>query len=71
MVASTSYKYALTRDLAELTFPADHQTYADWWYLWSLSYFANMQEHVLIVLKKSLKWVPILGWVSALSVAPG
>lgn len=38
--------------------------YTDWWYLWSLSYFAEMHAYVLIVLKKSLKWVPIIGWVS-------
>ncbi|PVG04606.1 hypothetical protein CPB86DRAFT_720875 [Serendipita vermifera] len=41
---------------------ANHQMYADWWYLWSLSYFANMHAYILIVLKKSLKWMPILGW---------
>jgi hypothetical protein len=37
--------------------------YADWWYLWALSYFANMHAYILIVLKKSLKWMAVLGWV--------
>lgn len=37
--------------------------YLDWWYVWNLTYFMNMHQDVLIVLKRSLKWVPILGWV--------
>ncbi|KAG8818240.1 hypothetical protein FRC17_010892, partial [Serendipita sp. 399] len=36
--------------------------YADWWYLWCLSYFANTHAYILITLKKTLKWIPILGW---------
>ncbi|THH10539.1 hypothetical protein EW145_g1245 [Phellinidium pouzarii] len=36
--------------------------YADWWYVWCLTYFMDMHRDVLIVLKKSLKWVPVLGW---------
>lgn len=39
------------------------QVYADWWYVWCLTYFMNMHRDVLIVLKRSLKWVPVLGWV--------
>ncbi|KAG8834405.1 hypothetical protein FRC18_002066 [Serendipita sp. 400] len=41
---------------------ANHQIYADWWYLWCFSYFANTHAYILITLKKSLKWIPILGW---------
>ena len=37
--------------------------YVDWWYVWNLTYFMNMHKDVMIVLKKSLKYVPILGWV--------
>ncbi len=37
--------------------------YADWWYVWCLTYFMGTYKDVLIVLKKSLKWVPIVGWV--------
>ena len=39
------------------------QIYADWWYLWGFTYFLNMHKDITIVLKKSLKWLPILGWV--------
>ncbi|KAI0094604.1 acyltransferase-domain-containing protein [Irpex rosettiformis] len=41
---------------------ANHQMYADWWYAWCLTYFMGTYKDVLIVLKKSLKWVPIVGW---------
>jgi len=41
---------------------ANHQVYADWWYAWSLTYFAGTHKDVYIVLKKSLKWIPIVGW---------
>ncbi|KAJ7293311.1 acyltransferase-domain-containing protein [Mycena rebaudengoi] len=35
---------------------ANHQVYADWWYAWCLTYF------VYITLKKSLQWIPVVGW---------
>lgn len=41
---------------------ANHQVYADWWYAWCLTYFMDTHNDVCIVLKKSLKWVPIVGW---------
>ncbi|THH21467.1 hypothetical protein EW146_g75 [Bondarzewia mesenterica] len=41
---------------------ANHQVYADWWYAWCLTYFSGTHRDVFIVLKKSLKWVPIVGW---------
>ncbi|KAM5538195.1 hypothetical protein V8D89_008082 [Ganoderma adspersum] len=41
---------------------ANHQIYADWWYAWTLTYFMGTHKDVFIVLKNSLKWVPILGW---------
>ncbi|KAL6304272.1 acyltransferase-domain-containing protein [Sparassis latifolia] len=41
---------------------ANHQIYADWWYAWCLTYYMGTHKDVLIVLKKSLKWVPVLGW---------
>jgi len=41
---------------------ANHQTYADWWYAWCLTYFMRTHKDVFIVLKKSLKWIPIVGW---------
>lgn len=39
------------------------QMYADWWYAWCLTYFMGTHKDVFIVLKKSLKWVPVVGWV--------
>ncbi|KAJ8520931.1 hypothetical protein ONZ45_g2315 [Pleurotus djamor] len=36
--------------------------YADWWYAWCLAYFMKAEKDVFIVLKKSLKWLPIVGW---------
>ncbi|KAJ3551374.1 hypothetical protein NM688_g4742 [Phlebia brevispora] len=41
---------------------ANHQIYADWWYAWCLTYFMGTHKDVFIVLKRSLKWVPIIGW---------
>ncbi|TCD67012.1 hypothetical protein EIP91_000632 [Steccherinum ochraceum] len=41
---------------------ANHQIYADWLYAWCLSYFTGTHKDVYIVLKKSLKWAPIVGW---------
>ncbi|KAG1715640.1 hypothetical protein ID866_1522 [Astraeus odoratus] len=40
---------------------SNHQVYCDWWYVWCLTYFMRVHRDVFIVLKKSLKWVPILG----------
>jgi len=36
--------------------------YADWIYVWCLTYYLNVQLDMFIMLKKSLKWVPLLGW---------
>ncbi|KAF8912857.1 hypothetical protein CPB84DRAFT_472397 [Gymnopilus junonius] len=44
---------------------ANHQVYADWWYAWCFTYFMSPQavhRYVYITLKKSLRWVPIVGW---------
>ncbi|KAH8100592.1 acyltransferase-domain-containing protein [Cristinia sonorae] len=41
---------------------ANHQMYADWLYAWCLSYFTGTHKDIFIVLKKSLKWAPIIGW---------
>ncbi|OCH96558.1 hypothetical protein OBBRIDRAFT_787114 [Obba rivulosa] len=41
---------------------ANHQVYADWWYAWCLSYYMQTFKDIHIVLKRSLKWVPVLGW---------
>jgi len=41
---------------------ANHQVYPDWWYVWCLTYFMGSHRDVYIVLKKSLKWIPVIGW---------
>ncbi|KAK2461763.1 hypothetical protein APHAL10511_006226 [Amanita phalloides] len=44
---------------------ANHQIYADWWYMWCLMYFIGtrgVHSYVYITLKKSLQWLPIIGW---------
>uniref|UniRef100_A0A0W0FY34 Phospholipid/glycerol acyltransferase domain-containing protein n=2 Tax=Moniliophthora roreri TaxID=221103 RepID=A0A0W0FY34_MONRR len=43
---------------------ANHQVYVDWWYAWCFLYYIGkgVHEHVYITLKKSLRWVPIVGW---------
>lgn len=38
------------------------QLYTDWLYLWWIAYTARMHGHIFIILKESLKYVPILGW---------
>lgn len=46
----------------KLVIMANHQIYADWLYLWCLTYRAGLDKDILILLKKSLKWIPIVGW---------
>ncbi|KAI8894813.1 acyltransferase-domain-containing protein [Globomyces pollinis-pini] len=41
---------------------ANHQIYTDWWYVWIFSYFRDSHGELKIILKESLKSVPILGW---------
>ncbi|KAJ3095395.1 hypothetical protein HDU97_006998 [Phlyctochytrium planicorne] len=41
---------------------ANHQTLVDWWYLWLLAWWKGAHGDVRIVLKSSLKWIPIMGW---------
>ncbi|KAK0465370.1 acyltransferase-domain-containing protein [Desarmillaria tabescens] len=44
---------------------ANHQIYLDWLYEWCLLYFIGPQgvhRYVYITLKKSLQWIPVVGW---------
>ncbi|KAI1102535.1 acyltransferase-domain-containing protein [Jackrogersella minutella] len=68
--ASVAGQFSLTPDgRIECAFPermvmiANHQIYTDWLYLWWVGYTnnPNMHGHVYIILKESLKWVPIIG----------
>jgi 1-acyl-sn-glycerol-3-phosphate acyltransferase len=53
--------------LIKLEFPerlvviANHQVYSDWLYLWWCAYTNSMHGHIFIILKESLKYVPLLG----------
>lgn len=43
---------------------ANHQIYTDWLYLWWVGY-ANrpaLHGHIYIILKESLKYIPMIGW---------
>ena len=40
---------------------ANHQIYTDWLYLWWTAYTAGMHGHIYIILKESLKYVPLIG----------
>jgi 1-acyl-sn-glycerol-3-phosphate acyltransferase len=44
-----------------LVFIANHQVYTDWLYLWWVSYTARMHGHIYIILKETLKYIPIIG----------
>ncbi|KAE8449106.1 hypothetical protein EG329_008489 [Mollisiaceae sp. DMI_Dod_QoI] len=43
---------------------ANHQLYSDWLYLWWIAYTnqPRMHGHIYIILKESLKHIPIIGW---------
>ncbi|CDR99999.1 related to CST26-protein required for incorporation of stearic acid into phosphatidylinositol [Sporisorium scitamineum] len=41
---------------------SNHQVYTDWLYLWCLAYYGDLADSILIILKKSLKWIPFVGW---------
>jgi lysocardiolipin and lysophospholipid acyltransferase len=40
---------------------ANHQIYTDWLYLWWAAYTSGMHGHIYIILKESLKYVPLIG----------
>lgn len=39
----------------------NHQLYSDWIYLWWIAYTSKMHGYVYIILKESLKYIPVLG----------
>ncbi|KAI4947280.1 hypothetical protein J4E91_006630 [Alternaria rosae] len=41
---------------------ANHQLYTDWLYIWWIAYTNNMHGFIYIILKESLKNIPIIGW---------
>ena len=40
---------------------SNHQLYTDWLYLWWIAYTSQMHGHVYIILKETMKYIPILG----------
>ncbi|KAK4994157.1 hypothetical protein LTR66_005744 [Elasticomyces elasticus] len=40
---------------------ANHQIYTDWSYLWWMAYTAGCHDRLYIMLKDSLRWIPVLG----------
>ena len=45
-----------------LVIMANHQAYTDWMYLWILACYAGHARGIVILLKWSLRSIPILGW---------
>lgn len=45
---------------------ANHQTLSDWLYLWSFAYISRHHSALYITLKRSLKWIPFVGWACQL-----
>ena len=41
---------------------ANHQIYTDWLYLWWIAYTNGMHGRLYIVLKESLRRIPVIGW---------
>ena len=69
--ASVADQIRKTEDgLVEFSFPermvmiANHQIYTDWLYLWWVGYANSPRMHgsLFIILKESLKFIPIVGW---------
>jgi RNA polymerase-associated protein CTR9 len=44
-----------------LVMTANHQVYTDWIYLWWFAYSNQRHGHVYIILKESLKYLPVVG----------
>lgn len=44
-----------------LVMMANHQIYIEWSYLWWVAYTSKMHGHIYILLKESLKYIPIIG----------
>ncbi|KAJ5693376.1 hypothetical protein N7462_002799 [Penicillium macrosclerotiorum] len=51
----------LTQFPERLVMIANHQVYTDWIYLWWFAYTNAMHGRIYIILKESLKYIPIMG----------
>lgn len=45
-----------------LVLMANHQIYTDWLYMWWVAYANGMHGRIHIVLKESLRYIPVIGW---------
>ncbi|ORX39896.1 acyltransferase-domain-containing protein [Kockovaella imperatae] len=45
-----------------LVIVGNHQTYLDWMYIWILACYSGNASGIIILLKASLKKVPVVGW---------
>jgi len=45
-----------------LVIMANHQAYTDWMYLWIIACYAGHSRGIIILLKDTLKHIPIVGW---------
>ncbi|KAJ6122597.1 Phospholipid/glycerol acyltransferase [Penicillium capsulatum] len=66
--ASIQGQLHLSKDgLLQTSFPerlvliANHQVYTDWIYLWWFAYTNTMHGRIFIILKESLKYIPVVG----------
>ncbi|KAK4057474.1 hypothetical protein OIO90_001543 [Microbotryomycetes sp. JL221] len=41
---------------------SNHQTLADWVYIWTFAYLTHLHQSIFIILKASIGKVPIIGW---------
>jgi len=41
---------------------ANHQAYLDWMYIWILACYSGNATGIIILLKASLKKIPLIGW---------
>lgn len=45
-----------------LVIMSNHQAYTDWMYLWIIAAYAGTDKGIIILLKASLRGIPVVGW---------
>ncbi|KAI9022501.1 acyltransferase-domain-containing protein [Hyaloraphidium curvatum] len=53
---------AMTRRDAKNVLISNHQALVDWWYLWIVAHQEGKHGDFKIILKESLKFLPVFGW---------
>lgn len=51
----------VTKFPERLVLIANHQVYTDWLYLWWVTYTNGLHGYIYIILKESLKYIPVIG----------